>query len=126
VLTMHRSTCRALATTGVILFAVAMLPACAASSKTAAKDVTITSCKASPTGGHPTAAGTIRNRSSKSSAYTIHVKFKDASGNGVGDGIAAVGKVDPDTSAKWHVTDALNAKGKVNCELGTVTRAAVP
>jgi hypothetical protein len=125
-LTTKRFSGRACATTGVIVFAVAMLPACAASSKTAAKDVTITSCKASPNGGHPTAAGTIRNHSSKSSAYTIHVKFKDASGNGVGDGVAAVAKVDSDTSAKWHVTDTLNAKGKVNCELGTVTRAAVP
>jgi hypothetical protein len=123
---MNRFTGRVFATTCVTLFAVAMLPGCAASSKTAAKDVKITSCKASPTGGHPTAAGTILNRSSKSSTYSIHVKFKDASGNGVGDGIAAVGKVDPNTSAKWHVTDALNAKGKVNCELGTVTRAAVP
>ena len=102
-----------------------MLAGCT-SSKTVAKDVTITACKGSPTGGHPTAAGTIRNRSSKSSAYVIHVKFKDSSGNGVGDGVAAVAKVDPGTSARWHVTDALNAKGKVNCELGTVTRTAVP
>jgi hypothetical protein len=117
---------RALAFTGVIVFAVAVLAACAASSKTAAKDVTITSCTGSPTGGHPTAAGTIRNHSSKSSTYSIHVKFKDSSGNGVGDGLAAVAKVDPNTSAKWHVTDTLNAKGKVNCEIGTVTRAAVP
>jgi hypothetical protein len=123
---MNKLSGRALATTCMMLFALAVVAGCAASSKTAAKDVKITSCKASPTGGHPTAAGTILNKSSKSSTYTIHVKFKDASGNGVGDGIAAVGKVDPDTSAKWHVTDALNAKGKVNCELGTVTRAAVP
>ena len=96
------------------------------SSKTAAKDVTITSCKGSPTGGHPTAQGTIRNHSSKSSGYTIHVKFKDSSGNGVGDGAALVAKVDPGTTAKWHATGTLNAKGAVNCELSSVTRAAVP
>jgi hypothetical protein len=99
---------------------------CAASSKTAAKDVTITACKASPTGGHPTASGGIKNHSSKASLYTIHVKFKDTSGNSVGEGIAAVAKVDPGTSATWHVTDALNAKGNVNCEIGTVSRNAVP
>src|SRR5436190_2150337 len=58
------------------------------SSKTAAKDVKITACKSSPTGDHPTAQGTIKNNSSKSSAYLIHVKFKDSSGNGVGDGAA--------------------------------------
>jgi len=96
------------------------------SSKTAAKDVTITSCKGSPTGGHPTAQGMIRNHSSKSSAYTIHVKFKDSSGNGVGDGVALVAKVDPGTTAKWHATGTLNAKGSVNCVLSTVNRAAVP
>ncbi len=104
----------------------ALFAGCAASSKTAAKDVTVTACKASPTGGHPTASGAIKNTSSKSSLYTIHVKFKDTSGNGVGEGIAAVAKVDPGTSAKWHVTDALNAKGKINCEIGTVSRNAVP
>ncbi len=71
-------------------------------------------------------AGTIRNNSSKSSGYTIHVKFKDASGNGVGDGAAVVAKVDPGATAKWDVTGTFNAKGKMNCELGTVARAAVP
>jgi hypothetical protein len=29
------------------------------------------------------------NRSSKSSAYTVHVKFYDSSGKAVGDGISA-------------------------------------
>lgn len=96
------------------------------SSKTASKDVTITSCKGSPTGGHPTAQGAIRNHSSKSSGYLIHVKFKDSSGNGVGDGVATVAKVDPGTTAQWHLTGTLNAKGAVNCELGSVTRTAVP
>ena len=96
------------------------------SSKTAAKDVSITSCKASPTGGHPTVAGGILNHSSKSSAYTIHVKFKDSSGNGVGDGVAVVAKVDPNTSAKWDATGTVNAKGPVKCELSSVKRAAVP
>jgi hypothetical protein len=105
---------------------VLLLAGCGASSKTAAKDVTITSCQGSPTGGHPKAAGTIRNKSSKSSGYTIHVKFKDASGNGVGDGAAVVAKVDPGATAKWDVTGTFNAKGKMNCELGTVARAAVP
>jgi hypothetical protein len=104
-----------------------LLAGCGASSKTAARDVKITSCKGSPTGdGHPKAAGTIRNNSSKSSGYTIHVKFKDASGNAVGDGAAVVAKVEPDATAKWDVTGTFNAKGKVNCELRTVARAAVP
>jgi hypothetical protein len=96
------------------------------SSKSAKKDVTITACKPSPTGDHPSAAGTIVNHSSKSSAYTIHVKFKDPSGNSAGDGVSGVAKVDPNQSAKWTATSSLNHKGAVTCSLDSVTRNAVP
>ena len=105
---------------------VGMLLAGCASTKTVKKDVTITSCTASPTGGHPKAAGTIKNHSGKDSAYTIHVKFKDSSGNDVGDGIAAVAKVDSGTTAHWDTTGSLNAKGPVKCTFGTLLRTAVP
>ena len=96
------------------------------SSSSARKDVTITACKASPTGDHPSAAGTIVNHSSKSSVYTIHVKFKDASGNEVGDGIAGVAKVDPNQAAKWSATSSLSNKGSVKCSISSVTRNAIP
>ncbi len=122
---MRRRITRALVAVWVMVTVGALVAGCT-SSKTAAKDVTITSCKAGPTGGHPTAGGEIVNHSSKPSLYTIHVKFKDSSGNGVGDGVAAVAKVDPGTAAKWHATGALNAKGPVNCRLGAVGRGAVP
>ena len=103
------------------------LTACSSSATSAAKkDVTITACTSSPTGGHPTATGNILNHSSKASLYTIHVKFTDSSGNGVGDGVAAVAKVDPGTSATWHANGALNAKGPLTCKLSSVTRNAVP
>ncbi len=111
-----------------ILFACACLVGAAAgcSSESAKKDVTITACKADPGGGHPTASGRILNHSSKTSIYTIHVKFKDASGNGVGDGIAGVARVDPKETAKWDLTGSLNAKGPVKCSLSSVSRNAVP
>ena len=92
------------------------------SSKSAKKDVKITACTAGPGGGKPTARGTIVNHSSKTSAYTIHVKFKDSSGNSVGDGVSVVARVDPNTSAKWDAKSDLNAKGPVTCELNSVTR----
>jgi hypothetical protein len=110
---------------GASAMVMAVLGGCT-SSKSAAKDVRITACKASPTGGHPTADGRIVNHSSKASFYTIHVKFTDSSGNGVGDGVAAVAKVDPGTTAKWHATGTLNAKGPLTCKLSSVTRNAVP
>ena len=102
------------------------LTGCAASSKTAAKDVTVTACKPSPTGGHPTAAGHIVNHSSKASVYTIHVKFADSAGNGVGDGLAAVARVEAGATATWHATGTLNAKGAVKCTLSQVTRNVSP
>jgi hypothetical protein len=100
------------------------LGACS-SSASAAKDVTVTACT-NPAGGHPTATGQILNHSSRSSVYTVHVEFTDASGNGVGDGIAAVAKVDPRTSATWHATGTLSAKGSLQCKIASVTRHALP
>ncbi len=113
---------RATATIAVMCGLVLTVAGCSASSDAAKKDVTITACTADPGGGHPTASGKILNHSSKASLYTIHVKFTDASGNGVGDGIATVAKVDPGTTANWHATGTLNAKGKVHCSLSSVTR----
>lgn len=109
---------------GAAVCLIAALTGCSSSSST--KDVTITACTASPTGGHPRASGQILNHSSKASVYTIHVKFKDPSGNSVGDGVAAVAKVDPSTSAKWSATGSLSHKGAVKCNLSSVTRNAVP
>jgi hypothetical protein len=111
---------------GASACALATLTGCSASGKTAAKDVTITACTASPTGGHPTATGRIVNHSSKSSLYTIHVKFTDSAGNGVGDGVAVVAKVDAGTSANWHANGSLNAKGPLKCALSSVTRTISP
>jgi hypothetical protein len=108
------------------LVGVAALSGCAASSKTAAKDVTVTACTPSPTGGHPTAAGHIVNHSSKASVYTIHVKFKDPAGNGVGDGLAAVARVEAGATANWHATGTLSAKGPLKCTLASVTRNVSP
>jgi len=108
--------------------AVCLLALCAgcSSSKAAEKDVTITACKPSTSGGHPTADGRITNHSSKDSAYTIHVKFKDSSGNGAGDGFAAVAKVPAGSSATWHATGTVSAKGGVTCKLDSVTRNVSP
>jgi hypothetical protein len=107
---------------GASALVLAALTGCSASGSTAAKDVTITACTASPTGGHPTATGRILNHSSKSSLYTIHVKFTDSAGNGVGDGLAVVAKVDAGTTANWHANGTVNAKGPLKCKLSSVTR----
>jgi hypothetical protein len=103
----------------------AALTGCSSSSS-AKKDVTITACKPSPTGDHPSADGTIVNHSSKASAYTVHVKFKDSSGNDVGDGVSGVAKVDPNETAKWSATSSLSNKGAVKCTISSVTRNAIP
>jgi len=112
--------------TGAALCAAASLAGCSTSGKAAAKDVTITACTPSPTGGHPTATGQIVNHSSKASLYTIHMKFTDAAGNGVGDGVAMVAKVDAGSTANWHANGSLNAKGPLKCALASVTRSISP
>jgi hypothetical protein len=111
---------------GAVLATVVMAIAGCSSGSAAAKDVTIASCSASPTGGHPTASGQIVNHSSKASAYTVHVKFTDSAGNGVGDGVAAVAKVAPQATANWHADGSLDAKGPLTCKLSSATRNAVP
>ena len=118
---MHSTRTRRL---GVLLVAATCLVAgsSCSSSKSAKKDVKIASCTAGPGGGKPTAAGTIVNHSSKTSAYTVHVKFYDSSGNAVGDGLSVVASVDPDETARWDTKGSLNAKGPVTCKLDSVTR----
>jgi hypothetical protein len=117
---------RIFATGSTATLLVVSVVACSSSSSKAAKDVTVTACTASATGGHPTASGRIVNHSSKASLYTIHVKFTDASGNGVGDGLAAVAKVEAGATASWHANGSLNAKGPLTCKLSSVTRNLSP
>src|SRR5262249_51453843 len=74
----------------------------------------------------PTAAGHIVNHSSKASVYTVHVKFKDASGNGVGDGITAGARGDAGTAANRDLTGRPPAKGHATCSLGNVHRKGWP
>jgi hypothetical protein len=106
----------------IVAGACALIGTSCSESKSARKDVTITSCQADPGGGKPEASGTIVNHSAKTSRYAVHVKFYDSSGNAVGDGISAVASVDPDETAKWDTKGSVDAKGPVTCQLADVTR----
>jgi hypothetical protein len=103
------------------MIALAGASACS-SSDAASKDVAVTSCSPSASGGHPTVTGTITNHSRKDSAYLIHVRFMDASGNRVGDGVASVAKVAPLATATWRADDVISAKGPVTCKVASVAR----
>lgn len=108
------------------LLGAAILPACGGStSDPAASDVTVSSCAADPAGGKPKAVGKIVNGSSKPSAYTFRVKFKDAAGNQVSEGTSAVGRVEAGGTANWDLTGGVSANGPLTCEVGNVTRNAV-
>ena len=96
------------------------------SSKSAAKDVAITDCVASPTAGRPTADGAIVNHTSKASTYVIDVNFYDSSGNKVSEGGASVGKVEAGATATFHAEGLSNAKGPLTCKLATVDRTVAP
>ena len=113
-------------TAPAVLTIVALAGCSSSKSAAAKKDVTITACTADAGGGHPTVTGKIVNHSSKASAYAIHVKFKDSSGNDAGDGVSAVASVQPNATATWHATGTVNAKGPVTCTLSSVARTLSP
>jgi hypothetical protein len=110
----------------VALTVAALLGACSAAGSSAAKDVTVSSCTADPAGGHPVATGQIHNSSGKASTYVIHVGFVDAAGNGVGDGLSTVARVDAGGTATWRAVGSLPAHGPLTCRLASVTRTVAP
>jgi hypothetical protein len=99
---------------------------CTSAGNSAEKDVSVAACTADPQGGKPTASGQINNHSSKASTYIVHVKFKDAAGNGVGDGVATVGRVDAGQTATWRTLGTQSANGPLTCSLTSVTRTVTP
>jgi hypothetical protein len=105
---------------------VAPLLAGCSSNSTAAKDVTIGSCTADPSGGRPTAEGTIVNNSSKASTYLVDINFFDSSGNKVSEGGATIGKVESAATANFHAQGLQSAKGPLTCKLATVKRTIAP
>lgn len=106
--------------------ALAALGGCTSAGKSAAKDVSVTSCTAGAGSAHPVARGQIDNGTSKASTYVIHVKFNDPSGNHIGDGVATVAKVAAHGTATWHATGSRSAHGALTCPIASVTRTVVP
>jgi hypothetical protein len=95
-------------------------------SASARADVTVQSCQADPSGGKPTASGTIVNHSSKPSNYVIRLKFTDGQGNEVSEGVNAVKDVEAGANATWKLTGSRGAKGPVKCDVTGVNRTHVP
>lgn len=96
------------------------------SSASAKKDVAVTECSASPSGGHPTATGAIVNHTSKASTYVLDVQFIDSAGNKVSEGGASVAKVEAGATATFHVSGLTGAQGPLTCKVGAVTRTVAP
>lgn len=92
----------------------------------AVKDVSITACVASPTGGRPTADGTVLNHSSKASTYVLGISFYDSSGNKVSAGGDSLGKVEAGATATFHADGLSDAKGPLTCKVATVSRTVAP
>jgi flagellar basal body-associated protein FliL len=92
----------------------------------AKKDVSVKTCKADPGGGKPTASGGIRNKSSKTSNYTVRIKFNDKQGNAVSEGLAPVKDVEANKTATWELTGDRSAKGPLTCEISGVGRTHLP
>ena len=110
----------------IALSITALVGACSKAGSSATKDVSVGACTADPSGGNPVATGQIRNSTGKASAYVIHVKFVDSSGNGVGDGVATVARVEAHGTAAWRAVGTLSARGPLTCPLSSVTRTVAP
>jgi hypothetical protein len=110
----------------IVLLIPALAGACSQAGSSAAKDVNVGACTADPAGGNPVATGQINNSTGKASAYVIHVKFVDSSGNGVGDGVATVARVEAHGTATWRAVGTQSARGPLTCPLSSVTRTVAP
>ena len=89
-------------------------------------DVTVAACNADPGGGDPSASGEIVNDSSKTSNYVIRLRFNDAQGNGVSEGVVAVDDVEAGATARWELTGTRAAEGPLTCEITDVSRTHLP
>jgi hypothetical protein len=113
----------ALAVIGLVVLAVVLVTR---TSDDAKDDVTVSACNADPEGGDPTASGQIVNDSSKTSNYVIRLRFNDAQGNGVSEGVVAVDDVDSGATAQWELTGTRSAQGPLTCEVTDVSRTHLP
>jgi hypothetical protein len=89
-------------------------------------DVSVATCEADPGGGDPSASGQIVNDSSKTSNYVIRLRFNDAQGNGVSEGVVAVDDVEAGATARWELTGTRSASGPLTCEITDVSRTHLP
>ena len=94
-------------------------------STAAEKDVSVQACSADPAGGRPTAKGQIVNHSSHASNYVIRLKFTDAQGNELSEGVSAVKDVEAGATSQWDLTGVRDAKGPVKCEMTDVSRTRI-
>jgi len=110
----------------IVLSIPALVGACSKAGGSAVKDVSVGACIADPSGGNPVATGQIHNSTGKASAYVIHVKFVDSSGQWRGDGVATVARVEAHGTATWRAVGTLSARGPLTCRLSSVTRTVAP
>ena len=96
------------------------------SSNPAKDDVTVQACNADPGGGRPAASGQVVNNTSKASNYVIRMKFLDAQGNQVSEGVDTVNDVESGATASWTLGGTRDANGPVRCELTGVSRTHIP
>ncbi len=122
----HSKVYRLSATAVVSAMLAAPLLAGCSSSKSAAKDVSITACTASASGGRPTADGTVDNHTSKASTYALAISFYDSSGNRVSQGGATLGKVESGSTSTFTAQGLSDAKGPLTCKVSSVTRTVAP
>jgi hypothetical protein len=105
---------------------IAVVVVFAKSDNSAKRDVTVQACNPDVNGAKPTASGQIVNHSSKTSNYVVRLKFTDAQGNQVAEGVNGVKAVAPGATASWTLKGDRAANGPVKCIVTGVSRTHIP
>jgi hypothetical protein len=105
--------------------AVAALVAGGCGTSKSTGDAAVTACTADSGGGQPTAQGTVRNTSSKTSTFVLRIGFYDSSDNRVSDAVVNVGDVEPAATGQWQTTGAASAKGPLTCKVLSLNRTSI-
>jgi hypothetical protein len=102
-----------------VLMAPVALVACGGHSD--AKDVTITSCKSDPVGGHPTADGTVTNKGSSAASYQFNLEFRSTAPKAaVSTTNVFLARVASGETAQWHADSTFNPVNPLTCGIATI------
>jgi hypothetical protein len=107
----------------LVAFALLAPVALVACGKSDAKDVAVTSCKSDPTGGHPTADGTVTNHGKTPAIYRFTAEWDATAPKNyaVTQAPVMVPRVEPGQTVPWHADSIFNPVSPLTCRISPQT-----